>query len=175
LTCKQQSSSYFHHIFITDKISERCAVSLQIRETTYHFPLYTYLENNEQQSINNLIERRPNLNPIIIKQIASNLELTFTLEKEPESEVCFANSAELRPEYRQSFAPIDLLDYIYAVLHSPTYREKYKEFLKIDFPRVPYPKDAIIFWQLVKLGGELRQIHLLESPVVEKFHYPISY
>ncbi len=38
-----------------------------------------------------------------------------------------------------TFAPIDILDYIYAVLHSPTYREKYKEFLKIDFPRVPYP------------------------------------
>jgi very-short-patch-repair endonuclease len=67
------------------------------------------------------------------------------------------------------FAPIDLLDYIYAVLHSPSYREKYKEFLKIDFPRVPYPKDKNTFWQLVKLGGELRQIHLLESPVVNHF------
>ena len=67
------------------------------------------------------------------------------------------------------FAPIDILDYIYAVLHSPTYREKYKEFLKIDFPRVPYPKDQGTFWQLVKLGGELRQIHLLESPIVEKY------
>jgi predicted helicase len=70
-------------------------------------------------------------------------------------------------------APIDILDYIYAVLHSPTYREKYKEFLKIDFPRVPYPHIST-FWQLVKLGGELRQIHLLESPVVEKYitQYP---
>ena len=68
-----------------------------------------------------------------------------------------------------SFAPIDLLDYIYAVLHSPKYREKYKEFLKIDFPRVPYPKDRERFWQLVKLGGEIRQIHLLESPKVEEF------
>ena len=68
-----------------------------------------------------------------------------------------------------TFAPIDILDYIYAVLHSPTYREKYKEFLKIDFPRVPYPKDKSTFWQLVKLGGEIRQIHLLESPVVENF------
>jgi very-short-patch-repair endonuclease len=67
------------------------------------------------------------------------------------------------------FAPIDLLDYIYAVLHSPSYREKYKEFLKIDFPRVPYPKDKNTFWQLAKLGGELRQIHLLESPIVESF------
>jgi very-short-patch-repair endonuclease len=75
-----------------------------------------------------------------------------------------------------TFAPIDILDYIYAVLHSPTYREKYKEFLKIDFPRVPYPKDAKTFWQLVKLGGELRQIHLLESSTVEKFitQYPID-
>ena len=74
------------------------------------------------------------------------------------------------------FAPIDLLDYIYAVLHSPTYREKYKEFLKIDFPRVPYPKNGDVFWQLVKLGGELRQIHLLESPAVDQYitQYPID-
>jgi predicted helicase len=77
------------------------------------------------------------------------------------------------------------------VLHSPTYREKYKEFLKIDFPRVPFPRRDTIygvstdgvstdglstFWQLVKLGGELRQIHLLESPIVERFitQYPID-
>ena len=72
------------------------------------------------------------------------------------------------------FAPIDILDYIYAVLHSHTYREKYNEFLKIDFPRVPYPKDKETFWQLVKLGGEIRQIHLLESPKVEQYitQYP---
>jgi predicted helicase len=85
---------------------------------------------------------------------------------------------------KDTFAPIDILDYIYAVLHSPTYREKYKEFLKIDFPRVPYPKapspseraGGEVFWQLVKLGAELRQIHLLESPIVEKFitQYPIG-
>ena len=57
-----------------------------------------------------------------------------------------------------AFAPIDLLDYIYAV-HA-NYRTTYKEFLKIDFPRVPYP-DSRTFWSLVKLGGELRQLHLL--------------
>ncbi|MFA9214254.1 MAG: type ISP restriction/modification enzyme, partial [Candidatus Methylacidiphilales bacterium] len=46
----------------------------------------------------------------------------------------------------------------------------------IDFPRVPYPKDVKTFWQLVKLGGEIRQIHLLESAVVEKYitQYPIG-
>jgi predicted helicase len=48
------------------------------------------------------------------------------------------------------------------VLHSPSYRETYKEFLKIDFPRVPYP-ELESFWQLVKLGSDLRQLHLLEN------------
>lgn len=65
--------------------------------------------------------------------------------------------------------PENILDYIYAVLHSPNYREKYKEFLKIDFPRVPYPKDKKQFFELAKLGEELRHLHLLESPKVEKF------
>ena len=80
------------------------------------------------------------------------------------------------PSRGGEFAPIDILDYIYAVLHSPSYREKYKEFLKIDFPRVPYPQDADTFWQLVKLGGEIRQIHLLEAPKVEQYitTYPIA-
>jgi predicted helicase len=80
------------------------------------------------------------------------------------------------PSKGREFAPIDILDYIYAVLHSPNYREKYKEFLKIDFPRVPYPKNKDTFWQLVKLGGEIRQIHLLESPTVEKYitQYPVD-
>jgi predicted helicase len=74
-----------------------------------------------------------------------------------------------------SFAPIDLLDYVYAVLHSPNYRDTYKEFLKTDFPRVPYP-DPHTFWQLVKLGGELRQLHLLDGSVVNKLitTYPMD-
>ena len=87
-----------------------------------------------------------------------------------------ADSSPSKGEQPESFSPIDILDYIYAVLHSPSYREKYKEFLKIDFPRVPYPKDAATFWQLVHLGSQIRQIHLLESPVVEQFitQYPID-
>ncbi|AEB27442.1 Adenine specific DNA methyltransferase [Francisella cf. novicida Fx1] len=75
----------------------------------------------------------------------------------------------------KNFSPIDLLDYIYAVLHSPNYRERYKEFLKIDFPRVPYPT-IDTFWQLVELGSQLCQIHLLESQVVTNYitSYPID-
>lgn len=73
-------------------------------------------------------------------------------------------------------SPEDIFDYIYAVLHSPNYREKYKEFLKIDFPRAPYPKDAKSFKALVALGAELRSLHLLESPKINQFitTYPIA-
>ena len=161
LCCKRQTSFDFQHSFITNKFVERCSVSLQTGEVTYVFPLYLYPETNGQQTFGQNNERRSNLNCSIVKQIAEFLGLTFTDEKE--STV-------------NTFAPIDLLDYIYAVLHSPTYREKYKEFLKIDFPRVPYPKDKDTFWQLVKLGGELRQIHLLESPIVNNYitQYPVG-
>ena len=158
ITNRQCQTQNYQHTFITNIIND-----LHITETAnanpYTFPLYIYPDTNGQQSLNLANERTPNLNLEIVKQIASGLGLTFTNEKE---------------DTPSTFAPIDLLDYIYAVLHSPNYREKFKEFLKIDFPRVPMPKDATQFWKLVELGGEIRQIHLLESPIVEKYitQYP---
>ena len=150
--------------YITNNITDKSIISSLDNSNT--FPLYIYPEISNQQTLDGNNTRIPNLNPEIIKQIAEGLGLTFTNEKTTPSFGHPSNGGEL--------APIDLLDYIYAVLHSPSYREKYKEFLKIDFPRVPYPKDSATFWQLVKLGGELRQIHLLESPIVEKYitQYP---
>lgn len=65
-------------------------------------------------------------------------------------------------------SPEDVFDYIYAVLHSPSYREKYKEFLKIDFPRVPYPKDSEQFKKLVRFGKELRELHLMDSSLLDR-------
>lgn len=72
--------------------------------------------------------------------------------------------------------PKDILDYIYAVLHSPQYREKYQDLLKIDFPRVSYPKDKKTFWKLAELGREIRKLHLLDFSKVNSFitTYPIS-
>ena len=107
-----------------------------------------------QQTTEVTPERTPNLNLDIVKEITNKIALTFTNEKE---------------QTPNTFAPIDILDYIYAVLHSPSYRDKYKEFLKIDFPRIPYPKDQTTFWKLVKLGKEIREIHLLESETVENY------
>ena len=161
ITCRQLSTFDFQHLFASRFVSDMCNISSQTKETGYIFSLYQYSEINAQQTISQTSERTPNINPEIVKQIANNLDLTFINEKETTE---------------NTFAPIDMLDYIYAVLHSPTYREKYKEFLKIDFPRVPYPKDKGTFWQLVKLGGEIRRIHLLESPTVERYitQYPID-
>lgn len=110
----------------------------------------------------------PNRTPDIIGELSEKTGLTFIDERE-NGNVCFANNnEELRDEFKQTFAPIDMLDYIYAVLHSPNYREKYEDFLKIDTPKVPIPKDADSFWQLVTLGEKLRQIHLLGSPIAGK-------
>jgi predicted helicase len=154
VSARSNKSETCDHFYISKNIMEtKCG-----ERTTQSaiFPLYLYPETSGQQTIGQTNDRTPNLNIEIVNQISDKLGLTFTNEKE---------------NTKDTFAPIDILDYIYAVLHSPTYREKYKEFLKIDFPRVPYPKDKDTFWKLVKLGGEIRQIHLLESAVVEK---PIS-
>lgn len=148
-----------HNYFLSNHITDK-SISSSLDNANV-FPLYLYPEINGQQSIEQSEGRKANLNAEIVKQIAEKLGLTFTNEKETTE---------------NTFAPIDILDYIYAVLHSPSYREKYKEFLKIDFPRVPYPKDQDTFWTLVKLGGEIREIHLLESPKVEQYitQYPMD-
>lgn len=63
--------------------------------------------------------------------------------------------------------PEDILDYVYAVLHSPSYRTKYSEFLKSDFPRVPHPDNKEEFWKLVELGRHLRELHLLTHSSIQ--------
>jgi len=155
-TIKNSRSNLEWNFALISKLICTKPTTITSLDANYVFPLYLFSENNGQQTIDQTTERTPNLNLEIVNQIAVKVGLTFTKEKETT---------------KDTFAPIDILDYIYAVLHSPTYREKYKEFLKIDFPRIPYPKDQDTFWKLVKLGGEIRQIHLLESPVVDK---PIS-
>ncbi len=166
---KSRSNLTWNFIGVADKmICEPTTITSL--DGNYGFPLYLYPESNGQQTIEQSTARTPNLNAEIVKEIGEKIGLLFVNEKAAPPVGHPSKGGELE------FAPIDILDYIYAVLHSPTYRGKYKEFLKIDFPRVPYPKDASTFWQLVKLGGELRQIHLLESPVVDNFitQFPIT-
>ena len=93
----------------------------------------------------------------IVGEIADRIGLTF--EAEPS-------------DNEGAFSPFDLLDYIYGILHSPSYRERFNEFLKVDFPRIPYPTNASEFQRIAKIGGELRKVHLMEIklPILTKFN-----
>ena len=137
----QGGSDFFSDIYLTANITDQSIFSA-MKRSPFICSLYLYPDENSLT-----IERTPNLNLEIVKEIEEKLNLTFVSEKEDNS---------------STFAPIDILDYIYAVLHSPTYRETYKEFLKIDFPRVPFPH-VKTFWQLVACGSKLRALHLLED------------
>ncbi len=155
--CKQfKTGDNYYHCFICNKIIESSYVSNRTSEITSVFPLYFIPGKNSLDK-----EHQPNFNESIVNQIAKNLVLLFTNKKE---------------ETKNTFSPIDILDYIYAVLHSTSYRAKYKEFLKIDFPRIPYPGHKEAFWKCARLGSELRTIHLLKNPVVENYitSYPVD-
>src|SRR5690606_28988879 len=148
----------FNHCFISKIIADKNYLSDQ----SYCFPIYYF--NKKTNTNRDLLEDNEiftNFNINIISKIENRINCQFLFEKEKK---------------RNTFTSIDILDYIYAVLHSPKYRETYKEFLKIDFPRVPYPTDQKQFWDLVALGKQIREIHLLESPKVEDFisSYPVE-
>ena len=77
---------------------------------------------------------------------------------------------------KPNFEPEDILDYIYGILYSPKYRDKYNEFLKIDFPRVPVPKNDTEFKHFASYGTQLRGLHLMKSPLLDECSttYPIA-
>ena len=145
LVVSRQCASDWRYVFVTNKICEFNLTGTAGRfGSGYAFPLYTYY--NEYGSMT----RQPNLDMKIVGQIAEKIGLQFEAEQS-------GNDG--------TFAPIDLLDYIYGVLHTPSYREQFKEFLKTDFPRIPYPADANEFRRIAKVGGELRRVHLMEAPL----------
>ena len=97
------------------------------------------------------------IEPEVIQKIATDLGLSFVPQKEKEGEVCFINSEEVRPEFKLSFAPVDLSDYILAVLqHSSA--DQHKSLPETSRLNIPYPKGAVGFWELVKAGEQLRQM-----------------
>ncbi len=157
---KENEEAGYSSVFISKNISE---ARLADRFITNIFPIYLY----QTKLGSSELERVPNLNTEMVNKIAKDLKLTFINNTPPLERglggVNFKTKiTHLNPPSREEFGPLDILDYIYAVLHSPTYRERYKEFLKIDFPRVPFTNNQKIFWEMVKLGGEIRKFHLME-------------
>ena len=113
-------------------------------------PLYTYpSEQSIEQNLYRRGEREANLEQRLTAELERRLGLRFLPEGEG--------------DLRQTFGPEDVFHYIYAVFHSPTYRERYDQFLRADFPRVPLVDDVELFRTLVDLGGKLTEAHLLES------------
>lgn len=100
------------------------------------FPLYLQSQADELQ-LQTSEETRVNFSPSFLEIVKSKLSYT------PEPETIFY--------------------YIYAIFHSPTYRTRYAEFLKIDFPRVPLTSNASLFHQMVIYGEQLVALHLMKS------------
>lgn len=88
------------------------------------------------------------------------------MEKRPNIAPKFLVKLEQKLGYTPT--PEDIFHYIYAIFHSPNYRSRYAEFLKIDFPRVPLTRNVDLFRQLGELGEQLVNLHLMKSPILNK-------
>ena len=146
----------FKHVFITDKIADLHSVSDQ----TYVFPLYLYPSESE---LGFETERKPNLDETIWRTIENWVKYGQAFKPLTANEQSGLLGFDAAPEEPHFLAPEDIFDYIYGVLHSPHYREKYKEFLKVDFPRIPYPKNAEEFEHYKECGHQLRELHLMHN------------
>jgi len=152
--CRQvKASPVWRHCLIADRIIESSFVSNKTSEITYLFPLYIYPEKSKKDNPGHgfttmmIFEpgekygRKPNISPIIFSRLEEN--------------------------YKKRLLPEEIFYYVYGILYSNIYRTTYSEFLKIDFPRVPFTVDYKIFKQIGKLGKELADLHLLKSPLLD--------
>jgi predicted helicase len=138
--CRQKSQpGEWSLVSVSNQIIECCAISNKTRETNYLFPLYIY-PNTENDQTHLFIQKTPNLSPKFLETIKNKLGQTPT--------------------------PEQILYYAYAIFHSPTYRSRYAEFLKIDFPRLPLTSDKQLFKSLTTRGEELVNLHLMKSPTL---------
>ena len=140
----------WQHSLVSDKLIESCYISNKTSEICYAFPLYLYNEHTPKKSR------------------TQYMMMLF----EPETEYGNSNKEPnidkkiyqtLNQNYGHELTPEEILYYIYAVFYSNIYREKYAEFLKIDFPRVPFTTDYKVFSKMAALGNELVDLHLMKS------------
>jgi predicted helicase len=144
LTCRQSAVGSWEHVFLSEFIPDDSYVSNRTKERGYVFPLYLYPEEDSLDQT-----RRVNFDPKIYKAICEKAGLAG------------ADGDE-----------VTVFDYIYGVLHSPAYRETFAEFLKSDFPRIPWPPGPEVFAHVAEKGGALRRLHLMEPAAVGEAAYP---
>jgi len=143
---REELNLKWSHALVTSHITEHGVLSS--KTTNYHFPLYLYPNKEENISKN-----------------GSNLMLFGTEAKcqTREPNIDKITFEKLKIAYKQKPTPEEILFYIYGIFYSNIYRETYAEFLKIDFPRVPFTSDYALFIEMGKLGKELAALHLLKS------------
>ncbi|WP_414530762.1 type ISP restriction/modification enzyme [Nodularia chucula] len=136
ISMRQIVNDDYSHFGVTQMLTSHGTFYLGNKGQDYIFPLYLYPDTNNPQELQQ--QKRPNFSEDFLKKIEINLGYL------PTPEIIFY--------------------YIYAIFHSPTYRTRYAEFLKIDFPRVPLTSDNNLFSQLAEYGEELVALHLMKSP-----------
>jgi predicted helicase len=157
LVSKQQAKTGFQHIFCAAGICDHSVLSVTSREITSVFPLFLYEDsldfNSHDRAGRSARSRasRPNLSATFLKVLSDKLGVV-------------RSGPDVMPS---GLTPEDIFHYAYGVLHSPGYRSRYAEFLKVDFPHLPLTGNLDLFRALAGLGGELSALHLLESPKLE--------
>jgi predicted helicase len=153
VTVRQVAEGAFTHLFVTDTLVE-CRVMLSNKGYGYLFPLYLYPPAPAPAPAPTPApapaltqERRPNLSPAFMRDLEERLGLGFV----PDG----------RGDLRRTVGPEDVFHYLYALLHSATYRQRYAAFLTIDFPRVFLTRDWGLFAALAEVGAALVDLHLL--------------
>lgn len=135
-----------------------------VYDRSYFIPLYLYDETlsfdltSKSVGVAQPESRRPNFSAAFLSRLADELQLPQKRHGLP---------ADLTPE--------DIFHYIYAVFHSPSYRSRYAEFLKIDFPRLPLTGNLGMFRALAQLGGELVGLHLVEFALKGEANAPAEW
>jgi predicted helicase len=154
LTDRTNSTNRIDHYFVSDKLTD----CFCLRPHTYIFPLYLYPVGDTLyfNGDSHILNRNHNFELKIVKKIAKKLKMTFV------------ETIDTLDQDNNHFTPLDLFDYVYAVLYSPRYREKYHEFLKTGYPKIPYPTSTDYFWKMVGYGSKLRHLHLLLDDELEK-------
>ena len=179
-TRKIEGGRDFADIFLTTAPITLHSVS--IKEVNSFAPLYIYPdEMAEQGDVFALTKQTLNLDPKLYAAIskAAGIDPGDTAmsrdagsphpNPSPEGEGLFdfrAATGDGRP------SEVKVFDYIYGVLHSPAYRETFAEFLKIDFPRIPYPPSPEVFAHVSEKGEHLRRLHLMEPAAIGETPYP---
>ncbi|TMM48919.1 type ISP restriction/modification enzyme [Qipengyuania marisflavi] len=163
-TARSNKNPTADHFFVTEKISETKFAESSTQSV--NFPLYLYPDENAQQTDALApTERTVNLDPMLYAEICKAAGIDPADQAGPEEDFRAA-TGEARP------SEVKVFDYIYGVLHSPDYRETFAEFLKIDFPRIPYPASPEVFAHISEKGEALRRLHLMEPAAIGDTPFP---